>query len=307
MNIQYLIQVLQNKITALGNARSQAFSIGDLEQLALIEKELLDTQSTFSQLAMLTAVTEQAAATNTSAAELFATGLEAKQTAPVQGPSTESIINGYDISAYATDPLHEQKIKNIIAAMPAFTTSADIDAYIQAVAPGSPVTGTMVQTAASLYGIDLPLSLAIMRNDSTFGLYGVGARTNNPGNVGNNGVEERSYASWADGVMAVAEWLSRHRYIIQEPVILPAVVEPVVEVAPPEKPARKRRVVQEEAPEEPEEEPPVVEEPPAPETPPEETPPPPAPIEEPPPVDTGSTTPPVSEPEATTTPSEITP
>ena len=90
---------------------------------------------------------------------------------------------------------------------------SDINNYIQGLNPGSPVTGDMVIAAAAQYNVDIPLLVAIMQNDSGFGMLGVGARTNNPGNVGNTGSEERSYPTWAEGVAAVAEWLSRHRQI----------------------------------------------------------------------------------------------
>lgn len=213
MDIQYLIQILQNKITALNNAKSQAVSIGDLDQLAVIEKELLDTQHTFSQLTMLVNMTQAATAANVTVSTVVENGLNAAQNIPpaVQGPSAAATVNGYDLSAYATDALYEEKIRTILSGMIAFSTPADVDAYIQDTAPGSPVTGDMVYAAVNQFSIDLPLLLAIMQNDSDFGTKGVGATTYNPGNVGNTGSATRSFPSWADGVSAVAEWLSAHR------------------------------------------------------------------------------------------------
>jgi hypothetical protein len=303
MNIDYLSQLMTNRLAALMLAKDQAFQTGDLERINAVDTEILEVQNTLGQLNLIAGVTAAATATNTTAAEIIATGLDAVQTS-VQGPSAGAVVNGYDISAYATDPLHEQKIQNLISGMPGFTTPADMDAYIQSAAPGSPVTGAMVQNSATLYGVDALLMLAIMQNDSNFGMLGVGARTNNPGNVGNTGSEERSYATWEDGVMAVAEWLSRHRYVAQEAVTVPVVSEE----PPPEKPARKKKVVEEDPPEEEPEEPPVTEEPqpePEPETPPEEPVLP--PIGEQPPADTAPTTPPAEEPTASTSPSESTP
>lgn len=213
MDIQYLIQMLQNKITALNNAKSQALSIGDFEQISVIEKELLDTQHTFSQLTMLLDMTQAAMVANVSAAEVVSSGLNALQNVPpsIQGPSAGAVINGYDVSAYATDALYEQKIRTILDGMIAFSTPADVDVYIQDMAPGSPVTGDMVYAAVIQYSVDLPLLLAIMQNDSAFGTKGVGATTYNPGNIGNTGSATRSFGSWEDGVNAVAEWLSQHR------------------------------------------------------------------------------------------------
>lgn len=304
MNIDYLSQLMSNRLAALLLAKDQAFQSGDLDRINAIDAETREVENTLSQLKLISGVTAAAVATNTTAAEIIATGLDAVQTNSIQGPSAGAIVNGYDISAYATDPLHEQKIQNLILGMPVFDSTQAIDTYIQSSAPGSFVTGTMVETAAKQYAVDLMLMLAIMQNDSNFGMLGVGARTNNPGNVGNNGVEERSYASWDDGVLAVAEWLSRHRYVPQETIVAPPVVEE--EEKAPEKPARKKKVVEEETPEKPAEEPPVVEDPaPEPEPLPEEPTPP--PTQEDPVPDTASTTPPTAEPEATTTPSEVTP
>ncbi len=213
MDIQYLIQILQNKITVLNNAKSQAVSIGDLEQIGAIEKELLDTQHTFSQLTMLVDITTAAAAANVTPAVVVSSGLDAVQNvpAPVQGPSASAVINGYDLSAYATDPSYEVKIRTILDGMPVFAFAGDLDTYIQGIAEGSLVTGDMVYAACNQYETDIPLLTAIIQNDSCFGTTGVGARTCNPGNIGNTGSATRSFPSWAEGVTAVAEWLSRHR------------------------------------------------------------------------------------------------
>ena len=194
----------------LTNAKSQAFSIGDINQFNLIDKELLDTQNTFAQLTMLSDVTQAAQAVNSTPAELIATGIQAAQN-QTQGPSAGAIINGYDVSAYATDSLYEQKIRAIINSMPPLTDSSAIDTYIRGIVGLSPVTGDMVYSSAIAYGVDIPLLVAIMQNDSAFGTLGVGARTFNPGNVGNTGSAERSYNSWQEGVSAVADWLNKHR------------------------------------------------------------------------------------------------
>lgn len=215
MDIQFLIQMLQNKITALNNAKSQATSIGDLEQLNVIDKDLLETQHTLSQLSMLVDMTQAAANANTTPAAVVTSGLDTISNIPpvIQGPSASAVINGYDVSAYATDALYEEKIRAILSGMITFSTSADVDVYIQDMAPGSPVTGDMVYAAVNQYSIDLPLLLAIMQNDSAFGTKGVGATTNNPGNIGNTGSATKSFGSWNEGVTAVAEWLSRHRAV----------------------------------------------------------------------------------------------
>jgi hypothetical protein len=107
--------------------------------------------------------------------------------------------------------------------------ASDIDLYIDTVVTGSPVTGAMIITASTTYNVDMPLLVAIIQNDSSFGTQGVGARTNNPGNVGNTGSAEQMYPSWQDGVSAVAEWLNRHR--------VAAVTVPAPSVPAPQAPA----------------------------------------------------------------------
>jgi hypothetical protein len=130
---------------------------------------------------------------------------------------TDVIVNGFDISSYATDPFHEQKIRGIIYALPPFTTPDALDVYIQTFFSGSPVTGAMIFASAKEYGVDIPLMVAIMQNDSGFGTLGVGAVTYNPGNVGNTGSATHTYPSWAEGVSAVANWLNTHRAIVPAP------------------------------------------------------------------------------------------
>lgn len=124
------------------------------------------------------------------------------------------IINGYDINSYATDPKHEKAVRSIYQSIPAMTTSAPVlvDRYIQSTAKGSPVRGKDVLDAAEKYDVDPNLVLALMQQDSTFGTKGKAVRTKNPGNVGNtDSGGTQGFASWRDGVFAVARNLSKRR------------------------------------------------------------------------------------------------
>ncbi|MEN9621784.1 MAG: hypothetical protein RLZZ67_218 [Candidatus Parcubacteria bacterium] len=232
MNLTYLIQTLQNKITTLNNAKVQAFSMGDINMVESIEKDLIDTQNTFSQLTMLVSLNQAAESANSTPAEVVAIGLDAVQN-EIQGPSASAVVNGYDISAYATDPQHEQKIQTIVNGIPTLDLVTDIDTYIQSKASGSPVTGNMVVSSAGKFNVNIPLLLAIIQNDSAFGTLGVGARTFNPGNVGNTGMNEVNFGSWEAGVDAVAEWLAAHRIFVPSELVTPVVTgedtPPVVE------------------------------------------------------------------------------
>lgn len=196
MDINFLIQVLERRVIILSNAKSQAAASGDLDTYNTVDQELLGVQTTLVQLQGLSSDTSSSSST---------------ATVTTQGPSASAIVNGYDISAYATDPLYEQKIMSILASMPAFALASDLTAYIQSVAPGAPVTGDMIFAAAEAYNVDIPLMTAIMQNDSQFGTQGIGASTYNPGNVGNTGYATQTYPSWDAGVLAVAQWLSNHR------------------------------------------------------------------------------------------------
>lgn len=210
MNIEYLIQLLENRLNALTLAKDQAFTSGDLGRINVVDAEILGVQDTLLKLKLLLEISSVAVAVKTTSAEVVASGIEVVQNS-TQGPSESIIINGHDISAYAMDVLYEKKIQTILIAMPLLKSASDIGAYIQRIASGSPVTGEMVISATEQYSVDMPLLLAVMQNDSSFGTRGVGARTFNPGNIGNTGAKEVMLGSWDEGVKAVAKWLSIHR------------------------------------------------------------------------------------------------
>lgn len=227
MNIDYLIQLLGNRLNALMLAKDQAFSAGDLERINSLDAELNSVNDTLAKLSLLNAISQVATSHATSEASIVAAGVEAVQKG-IYKSDFSVILEGYDISSYATDPLHEQKISAILKNMPTLANAEEIDAYIQSIAPGSPVTAAMVLAAVNAHHVDLRMILALMQQDSSFGTAGLATSTLNPGNVGNTGSAIRYYASWPEGVMAVAEWLSRHRAIKAEEI--QEVVEPVEEL-----------------------------------------------------------------------------
>jgi sulfur relay (sulfurtransferase) DsrC/TusE family protein len=132
-----------------------------------------------------------------------------------QGVITDQTGNTYDISSYATDPNHEISVQNLINGMGQFKSVADIDNYIKSKYPNSPITGQMIYNAAEKYGVSWEAMTAIMAQDSSMGTAGKGARTFNPGNVGNDDSGNiRNYGNWQSGVDAVAQWLSNHKTTI---------------------------------------------------------------------------------------------
>lgn len=131
----------------------------------------------------------------------------------------QGIVAGYNIAPYATDPLHEKKVATIYQKTPQFKSPKDIDMVIRQVAPKSKITGNMIATAASTYGVDPKMVYAIMLQDSSLGTAGMGARNNNPGNIGqfdHLGQPVAGYKTMQDGVNAVAKWLSKKRVADQK-------------------------------------------------------------------------------------------
>lgn len=121
----------------------------------------------------------------------------------------KGVIEGFNISKWATDPDHEVKVKNIYDRIPEINDSKSIDLYIKSKFPSSPITGDMVYTASQKYNVPIKLIISIMQQDSGLGTKGLGSRTFNPGNVANNDSHNiQKYKSWNDGVNAVAKWLS---------------------------------------------------------------------------------------------------
>lgn len=206
MNVEYLIQLLENKMIVLNNSKAQAFMIGDLASITAIETEIAGVTDTLYKLRLLLDASITVGSINTNL-------VEAMTLAPsvITDGSLEP-LSIYDITSYATDPLHEQKIAEILSTIGPMISPEEIDAYIATEATGSPVTGAMILAAAQEYNVDVRLMMAIMEQDSRYGTAGIAITTLNPGNVGNTGTSTQSYPSWEEGVMAVAAWLSRHRY-----------------------------------------------------------------------------------------------
>lgn len=140
---------------------------------------------------------------------------------PMSGPDPLACLKEYKYERYATAKGHERMIRNVLDTMSFMNDVAEIDQYIQKVAPGSPVKGYMVRNAADKYQVDPRLMIALMHIDSHFGLYGRAARTKNPGNVGNDDAGNNKYfKTWDAGVEAVAKWLDKNRKIMTSSVPL---------------------------------------------------------------------------------------
>lgn len=130
-----------------------------------------------------------------------------------QGVVTDASGSSYNILSYATDPNHETAVQSILNNMGQMTSYEQMDSYIQQVAPGSQVTGEMIGNASEQHGVSWESIMAIMQQDSSFGTAGAGARSFNPGNVGNTETATSTgqlvnFGDWQSGVNAVAKNLA---------------------------------------------------------------------------------------------------
>lgn len=132
---------------------------------------------------------------------------------PISSGGQKGVVSGVNITKYATDPQHENKIATIVQKLETVpVTPQGIDSYIKKVAPNSPITGEMVTKASSKYNVDPKLVVAIIQNDSSFGTKGKAVRTKNAGNYGNDDDGNlMTFDTWDSGIMAVAKWLEKNK------------------------------------------------------------------------------------------------
>lgn len=204
MKIEDLVLLLNNRLREYKLSKNYATMSGNLERVNEADKEIIALEDTLFKLNLLVDTSKSVAVKEASLAEVLTDG-------------SVAVLSEYDITPYATDPLHEEKIMQILSKMKIMDTAEKVDDYIKGKYAGSPVTGGMVMSAAGAYAVDVRLMMAIMEQDSRFGTAGLAVRTVNPGNVGNDdGGNTRTYDSWQEGVTAVAEWLNRHRIVKDE-------------------------------------------------------------------------------------------
>lgn len=221
--------MLNNRMSVLQNGKVLAYNSGDIETINKLDADLISTQNSINQLVLLKSINTAATAANTTPSEMMTAGIETAQEAMTLLDQPLDVLKYYDIVPYATDPLHETKIADILSLMGEMNSPAAIDAYIDKEAIASPVTAAMILNAATKYEVDVRLMMALMEQDSRFGTAGLAIRTRNPGNVGNDDDGNTiTYDTWDEGVEAVARWLSRNR-IVPVP---PPVIDPVVPVTP---------------------------------------------------------------------------
>src|SRR3989344_291560 len=199
MRINDLIKLLDNRLKEFQLSRDYARMRGDLARMNVAVKEVVALEDTLYQLNLLADTLKSAAVKEAVLRDVIIDG-------------SVAVLDEYDITSYATDPKHEEKVMDILSKMGVMDTAEGIEDYIRSKYSSSPVIGEMVMNASEAYAVDARLMMAIMEQDSRFGTVGKAVKTLNPGNVGNDDDGNiRTYESWQEGVTAVAEWLNRHR------------------------------------------------------------------------------------------------
>lgn len=126
---------------------------------------------------------------------------------PDQRDPTKQIM-GYDFTNYATDPKWGVGVSNFLNKIPQIKSANDITTYLQKVSPKSPMIGIApsILQIAQQNNIDPRLMLAIMGQESNFGVAGRAARTFNVANIGNvDSGANTNWGSWENGVQALAK------------------------------------------------------------------------------------------------------
>ncbi len=89
----------------------------------------------------------------------------------------------YNFAGYNSNPGYASDVTSLANQIGPVATSQAADSYIQAVAPGAPVSGDMIQSAAKQYGIDPSALMAVIQKESMFGTSSVAGQDNNPGGM----------------------------------------------------------------------------------------------------------------------------
>lgn len=125
-------------------------------------------------------------------------------------PNPNSNIGGYDFTNFNASG--GANIASVYNSMPTIGTAQDAQAYINKVAPNSPITGAMVMASAQKYRIDPKVLLATMQGESGMGTKGMATSTFNPANIGNEtGIRSNNLQSWQNGVDRAALNISERK------------------------------------------------------------------------------------------------
>src|SRR3989338_5230513 len=114
MKIEDLVQLLNNRLREFQLSRDYARMNGDLERMNVADKEILTLEDTLFKLNLLVDTSKSAAVKEEILAEVLTDG-------------SIAVLDEYDISSYATDPLHEKKIMDILSKMGVMDTEEKID------------------------------------------------------------------------------------------------------------------------------------------------------------------------------------
>lgn len=211
--MQQFYQMNQNDLSASESAQlQQNYSIQSANY-----SNFLQTKSSAYQTAITYGASPQTLTALANAQDI--NGVWNALTGVVSGTANTggSIVNGYDLSTYATDPDYASKIATASSTIGPITSVAQANQIISSIAPNSPITGAMIAQAAQQYGVDPQTLIAGMAVESQLGTQGAGAKTFNPANIGNtDDGSTNNLGNWQAGVNAYASWLSNHKVTAQQ-------------------------------------------------------------------------------------------
>ena len=110
MTIEDLIQLLNNRLREFKLSSDYAKMSGDLARMNAADKEIIALEDTLYQLNLLVDTSKSVAVKETTLLEVITDG-------------SVAVLGEYDITSYATDPLHEEKIMNILSKMGVMDTA----------------------------------------------------------------------------------------------------------------------------------------------------------------------------------------
>lgn len=152
-----------------------------------------------------------------------------EQANPSTSMSTNNFL-GYNLSTYATDPNYANKLTPIVQNISSEVQSygpQGLQSYVASVAPNAPITGAMIAATSTKYGVDPRVLTGMLQLESNFGTKGAGAKTMNPGNVGNtDSGATQHFPSWQAGLDAMGNELAIRKQQTQQAPQLPPQVAP---------------------------------------------------------------------------------
>jgi hypothetical protein len=151
----------------------------EIKRLDDYNKQVADNEQAIKLMQMQADITRQL--------ELFknqmSTGNIDMKTGNVNVAITSPSGNTYDMSTYATDPNQSKAVQNIISGIGKFNTPEEIDAYIKSTNPNSPLTSSIITSAATKNKVGWEELVGLIQHEANLATSNVSMKNNNPGGI----------------------------------------------------------------------------------------------------------------------------